>query len=171
MADDATMTLSAVFLPDEISKTLTALTYVYTPADTTEGWYYKLTDVTNTSTDLLDTGVNYLQLGTTAAGEDTGTDMHQTAATDKVKFLFIKNTGFRDDGTTAHTADSVYLCLDAGAAAHGLADAIEIGPGESWYGKLGCTVADVHAISALKAKAGTSSSKCQCIVAAVLDNV
>lgn len=171
MADDATMTVSATFLPDEISKQLDGLTYVYTPADTTEGWYYKLTDVTNTSTDLIDAGVNYLQLGTTAAGEDTGTDMHQTATGDSVKFLFIKNTGFRDDGTTAHTADSVYLCFDGGTASHSLKDAIEIGPGESWYGKLGCTVAEVHAISALKAKAGTSSSKCQCIVAAVLDNV
>ena len=97
--------------------------------------------------------------------------MHQTATGDSVKFLFIKNTGFRDDGTTAHTADSVYLCFDGGTASHSLKDAIEIGPGESWYGKLGCTVAEVHAISALKAKAGTSSSKCQCIVAAVLDNV
>ena len=52
MADAATMTIKAVILPDEIQKTLKDLTFVYTPADTTEGWYYKLTDVTTSSTNL-----------------------------------------------------------------------------------------------------------------------
>ena len=55
MADDATMTISAVILPDEISKTLASQTYSYAPADTSEGWYYKVVDVTTTSADLIST--------------------------------------------------------------------------------------------------------------------
>ena len=88
-----------------------------------------------------------------------------------MKFLFIKHTGYRDDGTTGNTADSVYVNFDGGASAHNDTSALEIGPNESWYGKPGCTVADIHVISALKAKAGTSSNKVQCIVAAIIDDV
>ena len=171
MADDATMSLSATILPDEISKSLTSLSMVYTPADDTEGWYYKLTDVTTSSLDLITTNT-YLQMGGSAQGDDAGAVMHAVATTDKVKFLFIKHTGVTDDGSTANTTDSVYLCLDAGAAAHDLADAIEIGPNESWYVKLnGVTVADIHCISGVKLGAGVGSAKIQCLVAAILDNV
>ena len=170
MADDATMSLSATILPDEISKTLTSLTMTYTPADATEGWYYKLTDVTTSNADLIAANT-YVQFGA-STGEDTGTAMHAVATADKVKFLFIKHTSVTDDGSTGNTADSVYLCFDAGTAAHNLADAIEIGPGESWYGKFnGVTVADIHCISGQKAGAGTGGNKIQCIVAAIIDNV
>ena len=170
MADSATMTIKAVILPNEIQKTIKDLSFEYSPADTTEGWYYKLTDVTNTSTDLISTET-FLQKGTTAAGEDTGTAMASITSSDNVKFLFIKHTGYRDDGTTGNTADSVYINFDGGASAHNDTSALEIGPNESWYGKPGCTVADIHVISALKAKAGTSSNKVQCIVAAIIDDV
>ena len=170
MADDATMSLSATILPDEISKTLTSLSMTYTPADGTEGWYYKLTDVTTSSADLIAANT-FLQFGGTAQGEDTGSAMHAVATGDKVKFLFIKHTGYRDDGTTGNTADSVYLCLDAGTAAHNLADAIEVGPNESWYGKFNnVTVADIHCISGQIAGAGTGGNKIQCLVAAIIDN-
>ena len=171
MADDATMTISAVILPDEIAKTLASQTYVYTPADTTEGWYYKIVDVTTTSTDLISTET-FLQKGTTSAGVDTGSTMPAVTTSDEIKFLFIKHTGKRDDGTTNNTADSVYVCFDAGTAAHNLADAIEIGPSECWFGKLsGATVAQIHCISGAKAGAGTGGNKIQCIVAAVIDDV
>ena len=63
MADDATMTISAVILPDEISKTLSSQTYAYTPADATEGWYYKVVDVTTSSGNLIGTET-FLQKGT-----------------------------------------------------------------------------------------------------------
>ena len=39
MADDATMSLSATILPDEISKPLSSLSMTYAPVDATEGWY------------------------------------------------------------------------------------------------------------------------------------
>lgn len=171
MADAATMTVSAVILPDEISKTLASQTFSYTPADATEGWYYKLTDVTTSSADLISTET-YLQFGGTAQGEDTGSAMHAVHANDVVKFLFIKHTGKTDDGSTGNTADSVYLCFDGGTAAHNLADAVEVGPGETWFAKFnGLTVGNLHCISGQKAGAGTGSAKIQCVVAAILDNV
>ena len=165
------MTVSAVILPDEISKTLASQTFSYTPADATEGWYYKLTDVTTSSADLISTET-YLQFGGTAQGEDTGSAMHAVHANDVVKFLFIKHTGKTDDGSTGNTADSVYLCFDGGTAAHNLADAVEVGPGETWFAKFnGLTVGNLHCISGQKAGAGTGSAKIQCVVAAILDNV
>ena len=103
MADAATMTIKAVLLPEEIQKTLKDLTFEYSLADTSEGWYYKLTDVTNSSTNLISAD-SYLQFGGNAQGEDAGTAMKTVAAADKVKFLFIKHTGYRDDGTTANTS-------------------------------------------------------------------
>jgi len=171
MADDATMTFNALILPDEIAKTLTGLTYGYTPADTTEGWYYKIVDVTTTSGNLISTET-FLQKGTTAAGVDVGATMPAIVVSDKVKFLFIKHTGYRDNGSTANTADSIYICFDGGTAAHDLEDAVEIGPGESWFAKFnGVTVDDIHVISGVKAAGGTGGNKIQAIVAAVIDDL
>ena len=53
MADDATITLDITMLPDDISKTLEGEAFSYTPADSTEGWFYKLMAVTNSSVDLI----------------------------------------------------------------------------------------------------------------------
>ena len=52
MADDATITLSATVLPDEIAKTI-AGTMTLAPADANDKWYYKFTSVSNASTDLI----------------------------------------------------------------------------------------------------------------------
>ena len=58
---------------------------------------------------------------------DQDTDMTAVSTTDKVKFLFIKNTS---------TADGIVICLDGGTAANDLADSIFIGPSQSWFGRL-----------------------------------
>ena len=171
MADDATMTISAVILPDEISKTLASQTYSYAPADTSEGWYYKVVDVTTTSADLISTET-FLQKGTTAAGVDSGSTMPAITTSDKVKFLFIKHTSVTDDGTTGNTNDSVYICIDGGTAAHDLADAIEIGAGETWFAKFNnVTEADIHCISGRKGGLSTGGGKIQCVVAAIIKDV
>ena len=171
MADDATMTISAVILPDEISKTLASQTFSYTPADTTEGWYYKIVDVTTTSTDLISTET-FLQKGTTAAGVDTGATMPAITTSDKIKFLFIKHTGKEDDGSTNNTSDSVYLTFAAETVTHSIANAVEVGPGETWFAKFNnLTVANLHCISGAKAGAGTGGNKIQCIVAAIIKDV
>ena len=171
MADDATMTIDATILPDEISKTLSSQTYGYTPADTSEGWYYKIADITTSSANLIGTET-FLQKGATTAGVDTGSSMPVLTVSDKVKFLFIKHTGYRDDGTTANTADSIYLVFDGGTVSHSSPDAIEIGPNECWFGKFnGLTTENLHCISGQKAGAGTGGNKIQAIVAAVIDDV
>ena len=171
MADDATITLDITMLPDDISKTLEDETFSYTPADSTEGWFYKLLAVTNASTDLI-AKENFLQKGSGVTGTDAGSILPTIHGDDKVKFLFVKHTGYAEDGTTANTADSIYLVFDAGIAAHGAVDAVEIGPGESWYAKFAnLTVNSLHCICGQKASGGVSSGKVQALVVAVIDDV
>ena len=171
MADDATITLDITILPDDISKKLQNESFSYTPADSTEGWFYKLTAITTSSADLIGKET-FLQKGSGVTGTDTGALMPSISASDKVKFVYIKHTGYTQDGSTANNADSIYVIFDGGLAAYNTADAIEIGHNESWYGKFnGLTVGNIHCISAQKAGAGTSSNKIQAIVAAVIDDV
>ena len=148
MADDATITLSATVLPDEIAKII-AGTMTLAPADANDKWYYKFTSVSNASTDLI---AGYFT-DYTAVDDDTApTAVHTT---DKVKFLFIKNT----DGS-----NDVYLVFDAGTASTSAGDAIKVPANTAWFGQLpNTTVAEVHAIS--------STSTVNCIVAALLDDV
>ena len=154
MADAATITVTATMLPDEIAKTISGSMTV-TPADATEIWYYKLTSVTTTSTDLISGSyVNY-----TAIAVGTG---HTAVATgDKVKFLFVQNTS---------TADGIMITLDAGTAAYNIGDGIFVGPSQTWYGRLpNVTVADLHAISSDVGDAGDASASV--IVIALLEDI
>tara|TARA_R100000152_G_C6724203_1_gene149711 strand:- start:62 stop:529 length:468 start_codon:yes stop_codon:yes gene_type:complete len=154
MADDASITISATILPDEISKTISGSMTV-TPDDANDKWYYKLTDVTTTSADLI---AGYF-LDYTAVDQDTAPTAVATG--DKVKFLFVKNTS---------TTDGIMISIDAGTAAYNLADGIFVGPEQSWFARLpNVTVADVHAISADVGDAGDASATV--IVAALLDDV
>ena len=117
MADDATINLTATILPDEISKTISGSMTV-TPDDANDKWYYKLTAITTTSADLIaGRFIDY-----TAVDQDT--DMTAVSTSDKVKFLFIKNTS---------TADGIVICLDGGTAANDLAESIFIVPEQSWF--------------------------------------
>ena len=154
MADDATVTVSASVLPDEIQKVLSG-TLSVSPADANDKWYYKLTSVTTTSADLI--AGNFIDY--TAVDQDTAPTAVATA--DKVKFLFVKNTS---------TADGIVISIDAGTAAFNLADGIFVGPGQSWFCRLpNATVADIHAISADIGDAGDASA--EVIVAALIDDV
>jgi len=154
MANDATVSLSVTLLPDEIATTLSGSMTV-TPDDVNDKWYYKKTEVTTTSADLI--AGHFLDY--TAVDQDTAPTA--IAAGDKVKFLFVKNTS---------TADGIMLSIDAGTAANNLADGIFIGPSQSWFGRLpNATVADIHAISSDIGDAGDASATC--IVAALLDDV
>ena len=149
MADDATISLNATVLPDEISKTI-AGSLTITPADANDKWYYKLTSVSNASSDLI---AGYFT-DYTAVDDDTAPTA--VASGDKVKYLFIKNV----DGNSR----SIYVCFDAGTASSSLADAVTIGPNEAFAARLpNATVADIHAIS--------SASTAEVIVAALLDDV
>ena len=84
MADDATVSITATLLPDEISKSISGSMTV-TPDDVNDKWYYKLTACTATSTDLI---AGYFT-DYTAVDDDTApTAVH---ANDKINFIFIKN--------------------------------------------------------------------------------
>ena len=85
MADDASVSIQATILPDEIAKTLTG-TMTVTPDDANDKWYYKLTSITTTSADLI--AGRFLDY--TAVDQDT--DQTAVSTSDKVKFLFIQNT-------------------------------------------------------------------------------
>jgi len=154
MANDATVTISATILPDEIAKTISG-TMTVTPADVSEKWYFKKTSVTTTSTDLIEG--EYIDHTAIAVG----TDMTAVATGDQIKFLLVQNQS---------SSDGIMLSIDAGAAAYNLADGIYIGPSETWFGRLpNVTVADLHAISS--DLDGTGDASATCLVAALLHDV
>ena len=159
MADDATVTIKAVILPDDIQQTLKDLTCSYTPADANDKWFYKLVSVVHTSntTDLI--SGNYIESG------------YETICTsDKVRFLFIKNTGTTDGTTTSD--ESILLSLSGATVGYASADTIEIGSGESWFAKLpNVTVGNIHARAADSGATSDGEASVQCIVAAILDDV
>ena len=154
MADDATISISATLLPDEISRTISGSMTV-SPDDANDKWYYKLTAVTTTSADLIaGRFIDY-----TAVDQDT--DQTAITTSDKVKFLFMQNTS---------SADGIYVCFDGGTAANDLVDGVFIGPLQTWFGRLpNTTVANIHAISSDIGDAGDATANV--IVAALIDDV
>jgi hypothetical protein len=166
MADAATMTVKAVLLPDEIQKTLKDLTFAYTPADADDKWFYSIINVPH------NTGVLNLIAGkflSDSAGITAGTANDDISTSDKVKFLFIKNTGTTDGSTS--TDESVMLVQDGSTVAHSSTNAVVIDAGESWFAKMpNTTVEDLHARTADSDQTSASGSV-QCIVAAILDDV
>ena len=154
MADDATVSISATLLPDEISRTISGSMTV-TPDDANDKWYYKLTAVTTTSADLIaGRFIDY-----TAVDQDT--DQTAVSTSDKVKFLFLQNTS---------SADGVYVCFDGGTAANDLVDAVFVGANQTWFGRLpNTTVGNIHAISSDIGDAGDATANV--IVAALIDDV
>ena len=148
MADDATVVSQVTVLPDEIAQTISTTTTV-TPADANDKWYYKLSSVSNTSSDLITgTFIDY-----TAVDSSTAPVAVHTA--DKVKFLYVKNTD---------ASNAVYIVIDGGTASSSAGDALYVGAGQDLSIQIpNTTVAEVHAIS--------STSTVNCIVAALLDDV
>ena len=154
MADDATISISATLLPDEISRTISGSMTV-SPVDANDKWYYKLTAVTTTSADLI--AGRYIDY--TAVDQDT--DQTAVDAADKVKFLFVQNQS---------SADGIYLCFDGAAAVNSGVDNIFVGPNQTWFGRLPNTVvANLHAISG--DIDGTGDATANVIVAALIDDV
>ena len=154
MADDATISISAKLLPDEISRVISGSMTV-TPVDADDKWYYKLTAVTTTSADLI--AGRYIDY--TAVDQDT--DQTAVDAADKVKFLFVQNQS---------SADGIYLCFDNAAAVNSGVDNIFVGPLQTWFGRLPNTVvSSLHAISSDIGDVGDATANV--IVAALIDDV
>ena len=148
MANDAIVNAEITVLPDSIAKTIVG-SMTISPADANDKWYYKFTNVSNASSDLM---AGYF---TDYAGVDDDTAPTAISTSDLVKFLLIKNTD---------SANDVYINLDGGTITTADTDAIKIPAGTTWYANLpNTTVGDIHAI--------TSASTVDCIVAALLDDV
>tara|TARA_Y100000996_G_C22545019_1_gene651471 strand:- start:1475 stop:1939 length:465 start_codon:yes stop_codon:yes gene_type:complete len=142
MANDAIVSGTVTVLPDEISKAFT-LTMTVTPADTSEKWYYKKTEIQTTSANLIAGSF----ISQTATDQDTAPAAVTTS--DTVQFLFIQNES---------TTDGIMICLDGGTAAFNLADGIFIGPSQTLT--LRCpntTVGNLNAISSDLADAGDAA--------------
>ena len=154
MADDATISISATLLPDEISRVISGSMTV-SPDDANDKWYYKLTAVTTTSADLIAGAF----LDYTAVDQDTAPTAIDAA--DKVKFLFVQNQS---------SADGIYLCFDDAAAVNSGVDNIFVGPNQTWFGRLPNTiVSSLHAISSDIGDVGDATANV--IVAALIDDV
>ena len=169
MANDATMTTKAVFLPDEIQRTLKDLTFSYTPANSSEKWFYGLINVRNASIKLIE---GYFVETNVSGGRNAGVAPTAITTSDKVKFLFIKNTA-TTDGSSA-TDESVLITLDGSAPAYGSTVVLEIGTGESWSCKpTNTTVGDIYSITVDSASGvlSTGDGNVQCVVAAIIDDV
>lgn len=152
MADAATVVMKTTVLPDEIAKTIEATTTV-SPKDANDKWYYKLTSVSNASTDLM---AGYF---TDYTAVDDDTQPTAIATTDKIEFLYIKNTD---------SANHIYVVFDATAVSATNTAAVKISPNESFFARLpNTTVAGVHAIG----HDGSSNATATCIVAALLDDI
>jgi hypothetical protein len=149
MADDAIATIQVQGLPDEIQRVFTS-TMTVTPANAGDKWYYKLTSVSNSDTDLMEGRfVDYTAL-------DDDTDQVQINDSDLVNFIFIKNVN--------SSAASVYVTIDGSTPSSTDTESIHIGQNEFFCARLPkTTVGAIHAIS--------SSGTVDCIVAALLDDV
>jgi len=154
MADDATISISATLLPDEISRVISGSMTV-SPDDANDKWYYKLTAVTTTSADLIAGAF----LDYTAVDQDTAPTAITTS--DKVKFLFVQ---------VQSSTDGIFLSIDGETAVNSLANGVFVGPNQTWFGRLpNTTVANIHAISSDIGDAGDTTANV--IVAALIDDV
>ena len=157
----------------------------YTAADANDKWYYAPNViVTNGSLALIianddDTDLVGATGDTSSLNEAAGSEGHFTEggnidSEDKIRFLFIKNTGTSDtSGTT--TTNSIYVVLDGATAVHSSGDAIEIPSGESWMAKVNVLVDNVFVItgasrSSAVAATVNSSTSVRCTVAAIIDD-
>jgi hypothetical protein len=168
MANDAKIFMSAKILPDSIQKHLTGLSVTVTPATANEKWYYKDTIVSNSNTNLIKGYFMGSHAGTAISGA-----VNQITTSDKVRFLFIKNTGTTDGSTS--TTEAVTICFDGGVAAYNLGDGIEIGPGEVFFCKCpNATTDDIHAITVdtnMNDAGSAGEGNVLCNVAAIIDDV
>lgn len=154
MANDASVTISATVLPDEIAKTISASLTV-TPADTGDKWYYKLTSVSAASSNLM---AGYFT-DYTAVDDDTAPTAVSTS--DTVKFLFVQNTD---------AANDIYINLDGGTITNADGDAIKVTAGNAMAIEVpNTTVGNINCIG--YDPVGAAAATATAVVAALIDDV
>jgi|TARA_R100001530_G_scaffold133383_1_gene106710 hypothetical protein len=157
LLDNAQSSISASILWEEIKTSMVGILN-YAPKDVYDKWVFAEVNVSNSSSDLLDTSDSYLGSATAVA---TG---------DKIHWICIKVVS-----TTS--TDGVGIVLDAGTAAYNVGDGIFIGADEMVILKpANTTVADLHAIAVTMDgdygyPSGTHGANVLVQVAAILDDV
>lgn len=154
MANDASVTMTATVLPDEIAKAISG-TLTVSPEDANDKWYYKLTSVSAASSNLI---AGYF---TDYDAVDDDTAPTAIAGTDTVKFLLVKNTD---------AANDIYINLDGGTITNADGDAIKITSGNSMAIEVpNTTVSNINCIG--YDPVGAAAATATAIVAALIDDV
>ena len=167
MANNAIGSLSASVLND-VSKMSLGGAMSFAPRDANDLWVYKEIIFDSASEPVIRTGIQFEE----RIYRSDGTEL-ETASSDTIKWLAIKNTG-TTDGSTA-TTEGIVVSLNGDAAAYDEVEGIYIGSGELWVCKFpaATTIAQLYAASVAVTSdvpSGTGSDVL-CIVAAIVDNV
>ena len=158
-ANNATVTLSASVLPDDMRATVSS-TIVYDLNDMAgdvSKWVSYANDIDTSSEVLIPADVGFLQ---GATGVTTPT---RSAAADLLEFVVVKHSGYRSDGTTVST-DNLFINFTHGTAAANATGNIVLEPGDVWWGRFAGT-ADTADLTGLAA-----GNDIKVLIYAVLDD-
>lgn len=158
-ANNATVTLSASVLPDDMRAAVSS-TIVYDLNDMAgdvSKWVSYANDIDTSSEVLIPADVGFLQ-GVTGVTTPT-----RSAAADLLEFIVIKHSGYRSDGTTTST-DNLFINFTHGTAAANATGNIVLEPGDVWWGRFAGT-ADTADLTGLAA-----SNDIKVLIYAVLDD-
>ena len=158
-ANNATVTLSASVLPDDMRATVSS-TIVYDLNDMAgdaSKWLCYANDIDTSSEVLIPADVGFLQ-GTTGLTAPT-----RSAAADLLEFIVVKHSGYRSDGTTVST-DNLFINFTHGTAAANATGNIVLEPGDAWWGRFAGT-ADTADLTGLAA-----GNDIKVLIYAVLDD-
>tara|TARA_R100000808_G_C2123731_1_gene134407 strand:+ start:281 stop:790 length:510 start_codon:yes stop_codon:yes gene_type:complete len=134
-------------------KTTLSGAFSYTKSDAGDKWYYNAAkDVTESSTDIFGIGESFTEGGT-------------IANTDKIKFIFLKNTGYTDTGIV--TTSNVWFDPTGGNVVSTSVAPVELGPGEALALKMRNDASSNRAYF----HAACSSGIVRCIVVAIIDDI
>ena len=159
-ANNATVTLSASVLPDDMRATVSS-TIVYDLNDMAgdvSKWVSYANDIDNGSSEvLIPADVGFLQ------GVIGDTSPTRSAAADLLEFIVVKHSGYQADGTTVST-DNLFINFTHGTAAANATGNIVLEPGDAWWGRFAGT-ADTADLTGLAA-----GNDIKVLIYAVLDD-
>jgi len=149
MANEASVTVQATVLPDEISQIISGSMSVSLAATNAgDKWYYQKTQVKTSSDEIILTGKSFIEADALAVdGTVTTVD-----AADTIKFLVIKNL----DSTN-------YISVSLNGAASKAASEIKVAAGETMViTPNGTTQANLEAIA--------DTAEVNCVIAAIVND-
>lgn len=149
MANDASVTVQATVLPDEISQIISGSMSVSLAATNAgDKWYYQKTQVKTSSDEIILAGKSFIEADALAVDGTVTT----VAAADTIKFLVIKNL----DSTN-------YISVSLNGAASKAANEIKVAAGETMViTPNGTTQANLEAIA--------DTAEVNCVIAAIVND-